>query len=63
MTTPMQKNIYLFSNIFNAVSGPAVTLSGVSGLVAEGNTYTSGSVSGSLVTVQYSEDIQIDYSE
>jgi hypothetical protein len=59
MTTPMQKNIFLLNNVFNAVSGPALALSGVEGLVAEGNEFTSGSTSGPLVTIQYSENITL----
>jgi hypothetical protein len=55
--TPLQKNIFLLNNTFTAISGPALALSGVDGLVAEGNTFTSGSPTGPLVTVQYSEDI------
>jgi hypothetical protein len=57
MTTPIQKNIYLLDNVFNAVSGAALKLSGVSGLVARGNEFISGSATGSLVTIQYSENI------
>jgi hypothetical protein len=57
MTLPIQKNIFILNNVFNAVTGPALELSGVSNLTAEGNTFTSGSESGALITVQYSEDI------
>ncbi|QHI69820.1 right-handed parallel beta-helix repeat-containing protein [Tichowtungia aerotolerans] len=59
MDTPIQKNIYVLNNTFNAVSGPALELSGVSNLTALGNTFTSGSTSGPLITVQYSEDITL----
>ncbi|MGE4490570.1 MAG: hypothetical protein AB7E95_13595, partial [Kiritimatiellales bacterium] len=54
---PFQKNIYLLDNVFNAVAGPALELSGVSNLTAEGNTLTSGSPTGPLITIQYSENI------
>ncbi|MGE4490797.1 MAG: hypothetical protein AB7E95_14745, partial [Kiritimatiellales bacterium] len=54
---PFQKNIYLLDNVFNAVAGPALALSGVFNLVAEGNEFSSGSASGPLVTVQYSTNI------
>jgi hypothetical protein len=57
MTPPMQKNIFLLNNKFNAVAGLALMLSGVDGLVAEGNEFSSGSESGPLVTVQYSENV------
>jgi len=57
MTTPMQKNIFLLNNTFDAVTGPALTLSGVEGLVAEGNEFTSGSTSGPLVTISHSTNI------
>jgi hypothetical protein len=59
METPIQKNIHILDNTFNAVSGPAVELSGVSNLTAQGNTFTSGSTSGPLITVQYSEDVTL----
>jgi len=57
--TPIEKNLYFTSNIFNAVTGPAMELSGVSNLVAEGNTFTSGSASGPLITIQYSDDVSL----
>lgn len=57
MEIPVQKNIFLSGNSFSAVSGPALRLSGVSGLVADGNVLTSGSTSGPLVTIQYSENV------
>ncbi len=57
METPIQKNIHVLNNTFDAVTGPAMELSGVSNLTAEGNTFTSGSASGPLITVQYSENI------
>ena len=58
MKKPMHRNIFLLNNVLNAVSGPALILSGVDGLVAEGNVFTSGSESGPLVDIQYSENIQ-----
>ncbi|MCF7818243.1 MAG: right-handed parallel beta-helix repeat-containing protein [Kiritimatiellales bacterium] len=61
--TPIQKNIFLLNNTFNAISGPALTLSGVAGLVAEGNVFASGSESGPLVTIQYSENIKLKDNE
>ena len=57
MTSPIQKNIFLLDNVFHSVSGPAMKVSGVSGLTAEGNTFDSGTASGPLVTVQYSDHI------
>ncbi len=63
METPIQKNIYIQNNTFNAVSGPALELSGVSNLTAEGNTFTSGSETGPLITVQYSDDITLTDNE
>ncbi len=59
METPVQKNIFLSGNSFSAVSGPALRLDGVSGLVADGNVFASGSASGPLVTIQYSEDVML----
>jgi hypothetical protein len=56
-TSPMQKNIYLLNNEFSAFSGRALIVSGVDGLTAAGNEFSSGSVSGPLVTVQYSTNI------
>ena len=58
--TPVQKNIFLSDNSFSAVSGPALRLSGVSGLVLDGNVFASGSTSGPLVTIQYSEDVMLE---
>ncbi len=63
MKQPMHRNIFLLNNVLNAVSGPALKLSGVSGLVAEGNVFTSGSESGSLVDIQYSEDMQFNNNQ
>ena len=63
MPMPIQKNIYILNNTFNAVSGPALELSGVFNLTAEGNTFTSGSASGPLITIQYSEDIVLIHNE
>lgn len=57
METPIQKNMYLLNNTFNAVTGPALELSGVSNLMVKGNTFTSGSTTGPLITIQYSENI------
>jgi len=57
LETPIQKNLYFLNNTFEAVTGPAMTLSGVSNLMAKGNTFTSGSASGPLITIQYSEDV------
>ena len=56
---PFQKNIFILSNVFNAVSGPALKLSGVDGLVAEDNVFTSGSGTGPLITIQYSQNITL----
>ena len=58
-TIPFQKNIFLLNNMLNAVTGPALELSGVSNLVAEGNAFTSGSPTGPLITIQYSEDVSL----
>ncbi|MGE4490569.1 MAG: right-handed parallel beta-helix repeat-containing protein [Kiritimatiellales bacterium] len=59
MSVPIQKNIYFLGNVFEAVSGPALELSGVSGLVAEGNTFMSGSPTGPLITIQYSDNVTL----
>lgn len=57
MIVPIQKNIFLLNNVFSAFSGRALIVSGVDGLIAEGNEFSSGSASGPLVTVQYSTNI------
>ncbi len=57
METPIQKNMYLLNNTFNAVTGPALELSGVSNMVVKGNTFTSGSTTGPLITIQHSGNI------
>ena len=59
----MHRNIFLLNNVLNAVSGSALKLSGVSGLVAEGNVFTSGSESGPLVDIQYSENVRLDNNQ
>ncbi len=59
METPIQKNFHFLNNTFNAVTGPAMELSGVSNLVAEGNVVTSGSPTGPLITIQFSEDVSL----
>ena len=63
MTTPIHKNIYLLNNVFHAFSGPALQVSGVSGLVAEGNVFSSGSDSGPLIEIHYSEDVQFNNNQ
>jgi len=63
MKKPMHRNIFLLNNVFNAVSGPALELSGVSGLVAEGNVFTSGSESGPRVDIQYSENVRLNNNQ
>jgi hypothetical protein len=60
MDNPMHRNIYLLNNVLDAVSGPALKVSGVSGLTAEGNTFTSRTENGPLIDFQYSENVQLN---
>ncbi len=60
MQQPLHRNIFLLNNTLHAVSGPALKLSGVSGLTAEGNVFTSGSAFEPLIDVRYSEGILLN---